>query len=376
MRIVIAPDAYKGSLSATKVAESMAKGVHQACPHAEMVQHPLADGGEGTADLLIDHFQAIRHKVDVQGPLGEKRKVSYGMARGNIAIFDVASVVGLPLVPAAQRNPLYTSTYGIGQLILDALDKGVRSFIVGLGGTSTNDGGIGMLQALGVRLLDQFGSPILPQGRSLQDLATIELTSLDARLKNCTFTVMTDVTSPLLGEHGATYVYGRQKGATEDILQQLEAGMTHYAQMIQAQLGVELTSLVGGGAAGGLGAAFYTFLDATIQGGVHYMIEITELEREIAQADVVLTGEGKIDDQTLAGKVPFGVAQIAKKYDVPVIAIVGANELTTNNLEATGMQAIFPITQRPLPLEEARPYTASFIERTTENVLRLLLTRR
>lgn len=372
MRIVVAPDSFKGSLTASEVARAIEEGIRRVFPDSDIVKCPLADGGEGTADLIIDHLDGTRHRAKVKGALGEKITAEYGLLQDETAVFDVASIVGLHLVPEAKRNPLHTTTYGIGQLIQTILDKGVRQFIIGLGGSSTNDGGIGMLQALGVRMINETGEQVPPNGSGLNEITHIDVSSLDERLHDCTFTVVTDVTNVLLGEKGATYVYGRQKGADDQMLQRLETGMKRYQSVINEQLGKNDISVVGSGAAGGLGMAFHTFLEADLKRGIDYMMELTNLEEKISQAHIVLTGEGKIDEQTSQGKVAFGVSILAKKYDVPVVAVVGANEVQTEKLYDTGMSAIFPIVQQPMTLEEALVQGDELIKITVENIVRFL----
>lgn len=372
MRIVIAPDSFKESMSATEVANAIEKGIRNVCQTCKIVKVPLADGGEGTAELLTHYFNAKMFEVAVTGPLGEKVVTTYSITSSGIAIFDVASVIGLHLVPKEKRNPLQTTSYGVGELIIDALNHGAKQFIIGLGGSSTNDGGIGMAQALGVKVTDQNGLDVASGGEGLAQVVQISTSSIDPRLQHCTFTIASDVTNPLLGKRGATYVYGSQKGATKKMLTQLEQGMENYADVLYRDLKISVAEIEGAGAAGGLGAAFHLFSRVEIRRGIDYIMELTKLEKEIAQADIVLTGEGKIDNQTLHGKVPFGVAQIAKKQGVPVIAIVGANEVTSEKIYEAGIRAIFPIVNKPMSFNEALQNAESLTERTAENVFRLI----
>lgn len=372
MRIVIAPDSFKGSMTATEVADAMERGIQNICETCSIVKVPLADGGEGMATILSDHLNAKTFEAEVMGPLGEKVIAAYGIAADGTAIIDVASVIGLQFVPEEKRNPLETTSYGVGELIIDAIDNGAKRFIIGLGGSSTNDGGIGMVQALGAQITDKSGSDVMLGGKGLLQIANISASSIDTRLRHCSFVIASDVTNPLLGERGATYVYGPQKGATKKMLTELERGMKNYASVLERNLQVDVTEIEGVGAAGGLGAAFRAFLDAEIKSGVDYVMELTNLEKEIAQADIVLTGEGKIDSQTLHGKVPFGVAQLSKEYGIPVISIVGANELSSKKMDEMGVRAVFPIVQKPMSLNEALQNSEYLIEQTVENVFRLI----
>lgn len=373
MRFVIAPDSFKESMTAEQAANAMEKGIRNVCETCEVVKVPLADGGEGTADILINHLGAKVIETEVTGPLGDKVIATYGISSGVTAIMDVASVIGLHHVSKEKRNPLQTSTYGVGELILHALDCGVNNFIIGLGGSSTNDGGIGMLQALGVEILNDRGNPVARGGTGLSEVAKINTHTLDKRLKNCTFTIVSDVDNVLLGPKGATYTYGRQKGADDPMLRQLEHAMEQYVKVIERDTGQDVANEAGAGAAGGLGAAFMAFLQTEMKRGIDFVIELTELEKEIKRADVVFTGEGKIDDQTLNGKTLLGVASLAKKHQVPVIAIVGANHITRKKVYSSGITAIFPIVQHPLTLQESIANAAKLTEQTVENIVRLIL---
>lgn len=372
MRLVLAPDSFKESMTAREVAMAMERGIRKVNESCEIVKVPLADGGEGTVDILIDYFKAKRFEVEVTGPLGERVIATYGMTKCNKAIMDVASVIGLHLVPTSKRNPLNTTSYGVGELIKAALDRGAHNFIIGLGGSSTNDGGIGMAQALGAEVRSASGRSLPFGGRELAEIENIALENIDPRLHSCTFTIVSDVRNELLGEAGATYVYGRQKGANSTMLEQLENGMKRYASILERDVAQGVSHIEGAGAAGGLGAAFYAFLKADLRPGINYMIELMELEKEIAKADFVFTGEGKIDAQTLSGKVAFGLAQLAQKYEVPLLAFVGSNEVTTEQMDAAGIHAIFSIVQGPIDLEESLQQGEPLIEMTVENVMRLL----
>lgn len=376
LHIVVCPDSFKESMTAIEAANAMERGILNVCNTCEIVKIPLADGGEGTTDILIKYLGADVIEAKITGPLGEKVKATYGMLDGKIAIMDVASVIGLHHVPEGKRNPLNTSTYGVGELILHALDQGAKQFMIGLGGSSTNDGGIGMLQALGVEILNEKGKPVSLGGKGLFEVAIIKLETLDERIQNCKFTIVSDVDNMLLGPKGTTYTYGRQKGADDQLLQQLERGMERYSKIVKRDVHQDATTIPGAGAAGGLGFAFIVFLQAKIKRGVDYIIEITQLEKEIKKAQVVFTGEGKIDDQTLHGKTILGVAKIAKKYDVPVIAVVGANKVKETDIYDTGITSIFPIVNEPLTLQEAIHNAEQLTENTVENIVRLMISQK
>lgn len=372
MKIVIAPDSFKESMTAQEVANAMEKGIHNVLPHAVTVKIPLADGGEGTSDVLSYHLQATERTVHVTGPLGERIAATYGITKDKTAIIEMAAAAGLHHVPVEDRNPLVTTTYGVGELIRDAFDYGVRKFIIGLGGSATNDGGIGMAQALGVNITDSRGNEVLFGGASLAQIAHISAENIDRRVKESTFTIASDVKNVLLGEQGATYVYGPQKGATEEMLRELESGMANYASILSTDAQMSVANIPGTGAAGGLGAAFLAFLQAEIKPGIELVMEISEIEAAIKSADVVLTGEGKMDEQTLYGKVPIGVAALARKYDVPVLAFTGANQVTTTALYEAGIRAIFSIMDRPMALDHALAQGEHLMEKAVENVFRLL----
>lgn len=373
MRIVIAPDSFKESMTAEQAANAMERGIRNVCPNCTVVKIPLADGGEGTAEILSNHLGAEIIEAEVTGPLGEKITAKYGLLNGKTAMMDVASVIGLQHVPNEKRNPLKTSTFGVGELILHAIAKGADEFIIGLGGSSTNDGGIGMLQALGVQLLTEKNEPVSYGGAGLLEVAKVDQSKLDKRLKTATFTIVSDVDNVLLGPQGATYTYGRQKGADDAMLQQLERGMENYVSVVERDAKMNIANNAGAGAAGGLGAAFIAFLQAEIKRGIDFVIELTELEKEIERSTVVFTGEGKIDNQTLHGKTLSGLAALGKKHNVPVIAIVGANLVTSEEIYQSGITAIFPIVNKPLTLQQAMTQAEKLTEQTVENIIRLLI---
>src|SRR5690625_455633 len=371
MKIVIAPDAFKESMTAFDVAVAMEKGVRKVIPDATIHKMPIADGGEGTVEALIDALGGKKITATVTGPLGEPMACEYGMIDGKIAVIEVAAGCGLGLIEDAKRNPLKTTSYGVGELIIHALDRGIHQFIIGLGGSGTNDGGIGMAQALGADITNTSGESVPFGGEGLQEVAHISLEKLDARLADCTFEIASDVTNPLLGEQGATAVYGPQKGADQAMVTILDQAMTHYATILQRDIEIDVADEVGAGAAGGLGAACLVFLNANIRPGIEVIAMHTGLADGIKDATLVVTGEGKMDDQTIYGKAVTGVAQIAKRYDVPVVAITGANQTTTDEVYKCGVTAIFTLVNEPMTLDQAMENGAMLTENVTKNVLRL-----
>ncbi|MCK5767306.1 MAG: glycerate kinase, partial [Candidatus Atribacteria bacterium] len=321
MKIVIAPDSFKGSLTATEVADAIEMGIKEIFPEAEMIKIPMADGGDGTVQCLVNATGGEILKEKVMGPLGKDVLAHYGiLGDKKTAVIEMAEASGLTLLPEHKRNPLITTTYGTGQLIKAALDQGCRKMIIGIGGSATNDGGAGMVQALGIHLLDKQDKEIGFGGAELLNLHYIDMNQLDQRISELEIRVASDVKNPLCGPSGATRIYGPQKGATEEMMIILEEALVHFSQTINKTLCKEVKNIPGAGAAGGLGAGLMAFLDAKLKPGIEIVIETVKLERAVKGADLVITGEGKIDYQTIYGKVPVGVAKIAKKYDVPVVA--------------------------------------------------------
>lgn len=371
MRIVIAPDSYKGSLSARQVAEAMAAGVRRVLPEAELDLVPIADGGEGTVDALVAATGGEVRTVTVTGPLGEPVAAAFGLlSDGQTAVIEMAAASGLPLVPPDRRNPLVTTTYGTGELIRAALDAGARHLIIGLGGSATVDGGAGMLQALGARLLDAAGAPIGPGGGALPALARIDLAGLDPRLAECTLTVACDVDNPLTGPRGAAAVFGPQKGATPDMVAALDAALAHLAAVIRRDLGRDVELVPGAGAAGGLGAALLA-LGARLRPGIEIVVEATRLRERLAGAALCLTGEGQTDFQTARGKAPVGVARAAKAWGVPVLCISGGLGAGYEEVYACGIDAVASAVPGPMPLAEAMARGAELVAAAAERAVRL-----
>ncbi len=322
MKIVIAPDSFKGSLRAVEVSEAIAQGVKRVYPDAVIEKVPMADGGEGTVECLVNATQGKQYRKKVLGPLGEPVLAAFGiLGDKNTAIIEMAAASGLPLIPVERKNPLITTTYGTGQLIKSALDYRCRKIIIGIGGSATNDGGAGMVQALGAHLLDENGEEINPGGAQLSRLSQIDISNMDKRIREANFLVASDVQNPLCGPTGASYIYGPQKGATDEMIKILDDALSHFAYIIKHNLGKDIKDIPGAGAAGGLGAGLMAFLDAELKPGIEIVIETVQLEQKLKDADLVITGEGEINLSTIYGKTPVGVAKIAKKYRIPVVSI-------------------------------------------------------
>lgn len=372
MRILIAPQSLKGSLSAAAAGAAIAQGAHAAFPDAAITIIPIADGGEGTVQALVDATRGEIHIQPVTGPLGEPVKAFYGLlGNGRTAVIEMAACSGLPLVPAQRRNPRITTSYGVGELIRAALDQGRRHFIIGLGGSATNDGGAGMAQALGARLLDAHGKNIAFGGSALTKLARISIEKLDPRLKECTFEVACDVTNPLCGPTGASAIYGPQKGASPSIVAELDAALAHYAQIIQRDLQLDVRNTPGAGAAGGMGAAMLAFLDATLRPGAQIVIEALHLENYMKDTDLVITAEGQLDEQTAYGKSVAAIATLAKRYAVPVLALTGGLGEQYKSLYDLGIDAITVLPSGPMPLVYAMEHAYLLTSEATERALKL-----
>ncbi len=369
MKIVIAPDSFKESLSAMEVAIEIEKGFREVLPEAAYVKMPVADGGEGTVEAMVAATDGRVVRTPVAGPLGDRVDGFYGLTGdGRTAIIEMAAASGLMLLDPARRNPMRTTTYGVGQLIRAALDAGARHFILGVGGSATNDGGAGMVQALGVRLIDRNGEDLGYGGGALEHLSRIDATGLDPRIRDCQIEVACDVDNPLIGPEGASAVFGPQKGATSDMVRRLDAGLAHYARQIERDLGLSVADLRGGGAAGGLAAAAYAFLGAKLRPGVEIVATAVGLEGVVADADLVITGEGRIDSQTVHGKTPIGVARIAKRHGKPVIGIAGCLTADVGVVHAHGIDAVFSVIYRPCTVAEAFAEAADNVRLTSRNI--------
>jgi glycerate kinase len=375
MKILIAPDSFKGSLSSKQACDAIEEGLHCASENAfEIAKIPIADGGEGTVEAFLSALGGQLVNLTVTGPLGESVPSFYGILLDGTAVIEMAAASGLNLVPPDKRNPLITTTYGVGQLIEDGLGKGCVKFIVGLGGSATNDGGAGMLQALGIKLLDKNGQEIPWGGGNLDKISTIDLSGVDPRLKSAEFTVACDVDNPLCGENGASAVYGPQKGATADMVKLLDRNLSHFADVVSRTLGEDHRDDPGAEAAGGLGFAFKSFFHAQIRRGIDIVMETTHMEEKVKWADLVITGEGKADFQTARfGKAPAGVARLAKHYGKPVLLIAGSLGEGYEELYNQGVTAAFSITNSPMTLEEAMESAYSLLADKAQNIGRLLV---
>ncbi|WP_130831432.1 glycerate kinase [[Erwinia] mediterraneensis] len=369
MKIVIAPDSYKESLSALEVASAIEAGFRDIFPHAHYVKLPVADGGEGTVEAMVAATGGKIVRLAVTGPLGEEVEAFYGLSGDErTAFIEMAAASGLELVPAARRDPRVTTSYGTGELIKNALDRGVSHFIIGIGGSATNDGGAGMMQALGAQLLDEQGQQIGFGGGALATLARIDIARLDARISRCRFEVACDVTNPLTGDEGASAIFGPQKGATPQLVQQLDAALAHYAAIIQRDLDIDVLNIPGGGAAGGMGAALHAFCQAELRRGVEIVTAALGLAEQVKDATLVITGEGRIDSQTVHGKVPIGVAKVAKSFNKPVIAIAGSLSADVGVVHQHGLDAVFSVLYSICTLEEALGNAAGNVRMAARNI--------
>lgn len=394
MKVVMAIDSFKGSLSSIEAGEAAKEGILKAVPQAEVVVRPLADGGEGTVEALTLGMGGTLKTVKVTGPLGETVNCVYGIIESKrisnfvednldrevyritekTAIIEMSGAAGITLVPKADRNPLHTTTYGVGEVIKDAIIKGCRHFIVGIGGSATNDGGIGMLQALGYGILDKNGNQVSFGAKGLKDIETITEENVIPELRECTFRIACDVTNPLCGESGCSAVFGPQKGADPAMIEQMDAWLSNYAKLTCEKFDKADSKYPGTGAAGGLGFAFLSFTNAVLESGIKIVLEETKLEDYIKDADIVVTGEGCLDGQTIFGKAPIGAAKIAKKYQKPVIAFSGVVNKDASVCNEYGIDAFFPILRKVQTLEEAMKSenAKENMTQTVEQVFRLL----
>ncbi|SUX37525.1 Glycerate kinase [Cedecea davisae] len=369
MKIVIAPDSFKESLSAMQVAAAIEQGFREIYPHANYVKLPMADGGEGTVESMVAATDGKVIPVTVTGPLGQPVEAFFGLTGAeDMAIIEMAAASGLHLVPVAQRNPLLTGTFGTGELILAALEYGVSKIIIGIGGSATNDGGAGMMQALGAKLLDAKGQQLSAGGAALAELSSLDLSLLDPRLLQTEILVACDVDNPLCGEKGASAVFGPQKGATPEMVSQLDAALRHYGEQIERLGGKPVIDVAGAGAAGGMGASLFGLLNARLRPGVEIVTEALKLAEAIEGADLVITGEGRIDSQTIHGKTPAGVARVAKRFDVPVIALAGGMAPDYGVVHQYGIDAVFSVLNRIQTLPEALEQAEENIRITARNV--------
>lgn len=373
MKIVVAIDSFKGSMTSMQAGYAAKEGVLRAMPDAEVVVRPLADGGEGTTDALVEGFGGMMRTIVVAGPIGNQVLASYGiLPEKQMAIIEMAAASGITL--EKDKKPLEATTYGVGEMIVDAINEGCKNFIIGIGGSATNDGGVGMLQALGYIFLDENNNPVKGGAGCLGRIVSVDDSNVLSSLKNCTIQVACDVNNPLYGSNGATYVYGPQKGVTGDLLEIVENGMRNYAQVSEKYLGRNYADVKGAGAAGGLGFALLGYLKATLLPGIELILNAIELEKDIKTADCVITGEGRLDFQTAMGKVPVGVAKLAKKYGSRVIVFSGSVTPDARECNHHGIDAFFPIMRSVVTLDEAMntENAKNNMADTVEQVFRLL----
>ena len=372
MKFIFASDSYKGTLSSSHISRLLTEQAKRVFPDCQIVSLPVADGGEGTMEALVSARNGRYVLCPAQDPLGNVRETSFAVLDDTTAVVEMAAASGLPLVPAESRNPLLTTTYGTGQLIADALDKGFREIIIGVGGSATNDGGIGAAAALGVRFLDENGNEVPLSGIGLSQIDTIDVSGLHPAIQQANFTVMCDINNPLTGEKGATRVFGRQKGGTPEQLDQLESGMVHYAGLIRRQFGIDLSVEQGAGAAGGLSGMLMVFLNARLRSGIETVLELCRFDELLADADLVITGEGHSDIQSIYGKVVYGVGTACKKRGVPAIAIVGGMGAGSEKLLDHGITSIIPTVDDTMPLSEALARSEELYASAAYRVFRLL----
>ncbi len=378
MKIVISPDSFKGSNSSIRVATLIEAGVRKVYPNAEIVKIPIADGGEGTVEAAVLGGKGEYRELEVTGPLGEKLTARYGILpgqgtkEGKSAVIEMAAASGLPLVPESKRNPLFATTYGTGELIRAALDEGCREILIGIGGSATNDAGVGMAQALGWSFKDKAGKEVGFGGKELSKIAVIDNSKVDSRLEQCKVTVACDVTNPLFGKTGAAHVYGPQKGATPEIVEELDQNLKFFAKIVESQLGKDISQEPGSGAAGGLGAGLMIFCGAELKSGIDAMLDIVRFEDHLESTDLVITGEGAIDGQTTYGKVPVGIAKRTQAYNVPVLAIVGEIGAGAEAVYDHGIHGIMSTVNKAMTLADAMAQADPLLEEAAERAMRII----
>ncbi len=373
MRIVVAPDSYKGSVSALGVAQAMERGILRVFPDADVRKIPIADGGEGTVDALITATHGTRHLLEVTGPLGQRVSAHWGvLGDGQTAVIEMAAASGLPLLTPEQRNPRISTTYGTGELMRAALDAGLRKIIIGIGGSATNDGGAGMARALGARFMADDGQELPDGGAALARLKHIDLAGLDPRLRESQITVACDVDNPLCGPRGASAVFGPQNGATPEIVAELDAALGHFASIARKATGRAAAELSGAGAAGGLGAGLMFFTPAKLKPGVEIVLDAVDFAGVVKGAAFVMTGEGRTDFQTAFGKAPVGVAKVAKQFNIPVFCLSGGLGDGADDVLAQGIDAVMSICDRPLTLDACMSAGSALIESASERLCRIV----
>ncbi len=377
MKIIVAPDSFKGSLTSMQAAEAIERGIKKAAltskENVEIIKVPMADGGEGTVEAIISAIGGKIIQTKVLDPLGRKIDSFFGVLPDNTAVIEMAAASGLNLLTVEERNPMKATSYGTGELIKAALDIGCKNIIIGIGGSATNDGGVGMCQALGIKFLDKEGKQIGFGGGELYKINKIDISSLDSRINDTIITIASDVKNTLCGPNGASAIYGPQKGATSEMVEILDRNLKHFATAIQKQFNKDVLNVPGSGAAGGLGAALMAFFRAELRLGINLIMELVKLEDKVKEADIVITGEGSTDYQTLYGKVPLGIAKVARKHNKPVICISGSLGEGYEELYNEGIEALFSIVSRPMSLEEAMRMGDVLLEKITKNVFKTYL---
>lgn len=367
MKILIAPLAYKETLTCFEAAYAIERGVKKAIPKAEIILSPIADGGDGTLEILHHHAQGIKVEASLSNALGVKNTSHY-LIQASTAMIEVASICGLKQIPIPLRNPAITNSFGVGEAIIDALNKNIRQFIICLGGSATNDGGMGILQALGCRFLDESGNELPPGGMSLALLHKIDMSNMDSRLKEATFQVACDVSNPLLGPRGASLVYSPQKGASPEIVEKLEQAMTNYANVIKRELGLDIGSLAHTGSAGGIAAGLFAILNAKLCSGTQLIFDLMQMEKKVQEADLIITGEGRIDEQTMYEKGIYALAKLSSKYQKPLISIPGSLGPKYNALHEIGLGTMIPLSF--VKLNELPANADKLLTDATEQVIR------
>ena len=371
MKVVVAPQSFKGSISALDAARAMEEGVLRVVPDAGTVLVPVADGGDGTLETLVDATGGEVRSTTVTGPIGKPVTAEWGaLGDGQTAVIEMARTSGLALLSLAERDPLHATTYGLGEVLREALDAGFRSFIVGIGGSATNDGGAGMAQALGVRLLDETGKDLPQGGAALAGLRRVDVSGLDGRVMEARFSVACDVSNPLTGPEGASAVYGPQKGATPDLVERLDAALKNFARVVERDTGTSIDAVRGSGAAGGLGGGMMAFLGGSLRAGVDIVLDHVGLDEKLEGADLVITGEGRIDFQTVYDKAPIGVARRAKRRGIPVLAVCGSLGKGFEDVHAEGIDAAVSILTAPMTLDEASARAGELIADAVAEAMR------